>query len=119
MDVMVELRVEAISGEEHLSGPIAELVEEIRDRGLDYHLGPSGTTIVGERGEVFNMLERCHDILARGHERVRSTVQIEQRPSFPEDALENRISKVDQKVHTDYPDDAEDEAAEAFRTVET
>lgn len=119
MQVMVELRVEAISGEDHLSGPIAELVEEIRDRGLDYHVGPSGTTIVGDRGEVFDMLERCHDILARGHDRVRSTLQIEQRPAFPEDSLETQVNKVTQKVHTDYPETADDEAAEAFRTVET
>lgn len=118
MDVMVELRVEAISGDEHLSGPIAELVEEVRDRGLDHHVGPSGTTIVGDRGEVFDMLERCHEILARGNDRVRSSVQIEQRPSFPADALETRISKVTQRLQTGYPDDAEDEAAEAFRTVE-
>lgn len=119
MQAMVELRVEAISGEDHLSTAIAELVEEIRDEGLDYTVGPSGTTIVGDRGEVFEMLERCHDILARGHDRIRSTVQIEQRPAFPEDPLEAQVEKVTQKLHTELPEGAEDEAAKAFRTVET
>jgi len=61
----------------HLSAELAKILKVIDASGLDYRLGPMGTSIEGSFDEVMALIGRCHKLLRRGSSRVLTTIKID------------------------------------------
>lgn len=83
--------------EEHLSKDVARVIETLEGTGLDYRLGPMSTAIEGSWDQVLAAIRRCHEAVAQGHERVVTTITIDDRKSQPHHLAE-MISSVEQQL---------------------
>lgn len=98
MRVMVFFSVHPIGRGESMADDVAEAVRVIRDSGLEHEVGPSGTTILGEFGEVMDVIERCHERLSEGGTRVNSELMIDAKPGLGSGELESRVQRVEERV---------------------
>ncbi len=62
---------------EHLSEYVAKSLELIETSGLDYMLGPMGTTVEGEPEEIFDLIKRCHMQMREVADRVGTSIKID------------------------------------------
>jgi uncharacterized protein YqgV (UPF0045/DUF77 family) len=86
-----------------MSDEIAEAVQVIRDSGLDHEVGPTGTTIFGEFGEVMDVIEECHERVAEDGTRVNSELMIDAKPGLEPGEMRDRVDRVMQRVEEGPP----------------
>jgi uncharacterized protein (TIGR00106 family) len=67
----------------HMSKDMAKVVEALEQTGLAYRLGPMGTCVEGTWDEIMAAIRRCHEAVGRGHERVITTIIIDDRKHEP------------------------------------
>jgi len=82
---------------EHMSKDVAKVVATLESTGLDYHLGPLSTAVEGSWENVLAAIQRCHQAVARDHDRVITTIVIDDRKSQPHHLAE-MISSVEQQL---------------------
>lgn len=82
---------------EHMSKDIAQVVEMLEKARLDYHLGPMSTAVSGSWEQVMPAIERCHQEVAKNHERVITTIVIDDRKQQPH-GLAEMIASVEQQL---------------------
>lgn len=63
----------------HISSDIQEATHILADLGLDYQVGPMGTCVQGEWSEVLQAIEKCHKAIMVHHERVITSITIDDR----------------------------------------
>jgi uncharacterized protein (TIGR00106 family) len=61
----------------HISRDIAALVEILETSGLTYRLGPMGTCVEGPWDEVMGVIGRCHRAMAGHHERMTTSILVD------------------------------------------
>lgn len=81
----------------HMSKDVAKVIETLQATGLDYRLGPMGTCIEGDWEEVVAAIRRCHQEVARNHERVITHITIDERKTQPHH-LGEMIASVQQQI---------------------
>lgn len=75
---------------------VARLIDE---SGLDYRVGPMGTTIEGSWDQVMAVAKRCHDALLHDVERVITTIRIDDRTDKPGTGrLTQKVASLEAKV---------------------
>ncbi len=80
MWVSVDLCVVPIGVGVSLSPYLAACTEVIKQRGLDYELGPNGTSLEGEWEKVFDCVKACHEVVHRlGANRIYTTLKVNTR----------------------------------------
>ncbi len=80
MIVSVDLTIIPIGVGVSISPYIATCVNIIEKTGLDYELGPNGTSIEGEWNDVFECVKACHQSLhSEGVNRIFSTLKVNSR----------------------------------------
>ncbi len=80
MWVSIDLCVVPIGVGISLSPYIAACVEVIKEKGLDYELGPNGTSIEGEWEQVFECVKACHEkVHTLGAKRIYTTLKVNSR----------------------------------------
>jgi uncharacterized protein (TIGR00106 family) len=62
----------------HESEDITRIIEILEAAGLKYRVGPMGTVVEGEWDQVVAAIRRCHEVVASRHERVLTTVVIDE-----------------------------------------
>jgi uncharacterized protein (TIGR00106 family) len=82
----------------HLSRDMARVIEVLRSTDLKYRLGPMGTCVEGELEPVLAAIRRCHQAVADRHERVVTTITIDDRKTRPHH-LDEMISSVEQALN--------------------
>jgi len=82
---------------EHLSKDIARVIETLEATGLDYRLGPMSTAVEGDWDQVLAAIRSCHEAVARNHDRVITTVVIDDRKHQPHH-LADMIASVEQQL---------------------
>ena len=80
-------------GRVHYTEVLARMLEELKQSGLEYQLGPMGTSIQGSREKVFIAIQRCLELAKSYSERVVMHVAIDLKESKDEH-LTDRIEKV-------------------------
>lgn len=80
----------------HLSEDLARVVDLLDECGLNYRLGPMGTSIEGEWDEVLSAIHRCHRTVAEaGHSRVVTNIMIDDRRDGGH-SLHQAVARVEQ-----------------------
>ncbi len=80
--MLIEFSVYPLDGT-HLSKDIAKAIEILEATGLPYQLGPMGTCVEGNWDEVLAAVRRCHQAVAQNHERVITSIVIDDRKNQP------------------------------------
>jgi uncharacterized protein (TIGR00106 family) len=82
---------------EHLSRDVAKVIETLEGMGLNYHLGPMSTAVEGDWEQVLEAVRRCHQVVALSHDRVLTTIVIDDRKNQPHHLAE-MISSVERQL---------------------
>ncbi len=82
---------------EHMSRDVARVIETLQATGLAYRLGPMGTCVEGDLDQILAAIRRCHQAVAAGHERVITTVVIDDRKTHPHH-LSDMVTSVEQQL---------------------
>ena len=82
---------------EHMSKDVARVIETLQATGLDYRLGPMGTCVEGDLEQVLTAIRRCHQAVAGNHERVITTIVIDDRKNQPHH-LSDMVASVEQQL---------------------
>lgn len=67
----------------HMSKDVAKVIEVLQVTGLDYRLGPMSTSVEGELEQVLVAIRRCHQAVAKDHDRVITTLVLDDRKDQP------------------------------------
>jgi uncharacterized protein (TIGR00106 family) len=81
----------------HLSGEVAKVVEALEEAGLEYRLGPMGTSIEGDWDELMGAIKACHQAVADHHARVITTITIDDHREG-EHHLDEMITSVEESL---------------------
>ena len=76
---------------------VARLLDIIDKSGLPYRLGPLGTCLEGEYGEVMAVIQQCHDALAKDCNRIACTIKMDYRKGH-DNMLESKIESVERQL---------------------
>ena len=101
MWVSVDLCLVPLGVSTSLSPFIAICQKIIREKGLDYQLGPNGTAIEGEWNEVFDCIRECHEEVHRsGVVRIYTTLKVNTRTDRQQ-SFREKISRVESSLLSD------------------
>lgn len=79
--------------EPHMSRDVSEAARILDEFGLRHEVGPMGTTVEGEWDEVMSALRACHEAFRSRHQRVLTTIVIDDDVTRPLSAGE-AVAKV-------------------------
>ena len=82
---------------EHMSKDVAKVIETLESTEVHYHLGPMSTAVEGNWEQVMEAIRRCHRVVALSHDRVITTITIDDRNNQPHHLAE-MISSVEKKL---------------------
>jgi len=82
---------------EHLSRDVAKVIETLESMGLNYHLGPMSTAVEGNWEQVMEAIRRCHQVVTLRHDRVVTTIVIDDRKDHPHH-LGEMVSSVERQL---------------------
>lgn len=97
MSVMVELSIFPLDKGTSLSPYVSRALKVIRASGLPYRLGPMGTCIEGEWGEVMGVATGCFDELRRDSKRISLNIKCDYQEGR-EGRLEGKVRSVEEKL---------------------
>jgi uncharacterized protein (TIGR00106 family) len=87
------------TGSASLSGVLAQVATLIDQSGLDYRVGPMGTTVEGEWEQIMVLAKRCRDATLQTTDRVMMTIQIDDRKDKPGSGrLTSKVQSLEAKV---------------------
>jgi uncharacterized protein (TIGR00106 family) len=95
--VLVEVSMFPIGKGESVSAYVARALDIIDRSGLDYKLGPMGTTIEGEWDEVFGVIQKCFEDMKQDCNRVEFMIKGDYRKGH-ENALGSKLEAVEKKL---------------------
>jgi uncharacterized protein (TIGR00106 family) len=91
---MVLFSIHPIGQGPRVGDAVRTAVGIIRESGLEYDVGPSGTTLLGPWDNVVAVLRRCHEALGEGSARVLSLIKVDQRPSLAPGDIRRKVDRV-------------------------
>jgi uncharacterized protein (TIGR00106 family) len=83
-------------GELSMSRTLVRVMKIIDEGGLDYRVGPMGTSVEGSWEKVLRLIHRCHDAVLANHPRVYTTISIDDRKGT-QGALSKKVLSVIEK----------------------
>lgn len=84
-----------------LSRLLAVVAKLIDQSGLDYRVGPMGTTVEGEWEQVMQLARHCHQAMLKESPRVMTTIRIDDRTDAPGPGrLTQKVASLEAKVGT-------------------
>ena len=81
MSTLIDFSIFPVGKGESVSPYVARVVTIIRDSGLQYKLGPMGTTIEGEWDELMDVVTRCFKELKKDCTRIYMSAKVDYRKS--------------------------------------
>lgn len=86
----------------HISKDLAKVAETLEKTGLKFRLGPMGTCIEGELGEVLAAVQRCHEVVTSNNERVITTITLDDHKDKSHH-LQEMVSRVEKHLGHELP----------------
>ncbi|MCP4632666.1 MAG: MTH1187 family thiamine-binding protein [candidate division Zixibacteria bacterium] len=81
-----------------ISKYIAKVMDIIDKSGLDYKVGPMGTTVEGEWKEVIHLIKDCHDAMKKETSRVYTRIAIDDRSDALTGRIEGKVAAVEKHL---------------------
>ena len=75
MSTLIDFSIFPLDKGKSVSPYVAKAVSIIKDSGLDYLLGPMGTSIEGNWDEVMGVVNHCFEELKKDCERIHITIK--------------------------------------------
>lgn len=97
-EVLVEFSMTPLDKGPSVSAYVARSLDIVAASGLDYRLGPMGTTIEGTWDECFDVIRRCFERMKQDCERISATIKVDYRKGR-EGRLTAKIESVKAKAH--------------------
>lgn len=95
--MLAELSIVPLGVGEHLSGPLAEVLDIVDRSGIRYKLTPSGTCLEGSWDEVMGVVKECHAQVRRHSRHVMTTIRIEDEEG-EDNKLVRNITSIEEKL---------------------
>jgi uncharacterized protein (TIGR00106 family) len=95
--MLAELSIVPLGVGEHLSGPLAEVLDIVDRSGVRYKLTPSGTCLEGNWDEVMAVVKECHSQVRRHSRHVMTTIRIEDEEG-EDNKLVRNITSIEEKL---------------------
>ena len=95
--MLAELSIVPLGVGEHLSGPLAEVLNIVDRSGIRYKLTPSGTCLEGSWDEVMAVVKECHAQMRRHSRHVMTTIRIEDEEG-EDNKLVRNITSIEEKL---------------------
>jgi uncharacterized protein (TIGR00106 family) len=84
-------------GRVSMSGEIAKVAEVLESCGVKYNVGPLGTCLEGTVDQVLTAIRRCHEVVARDHERTITHIKLDDRKNHAH-SLTNMVKAVENQL---------------------
>lgn len=97
MSVMVELSIFPLDKGDSLSQYVSRAVQIIKDSGLNYSLGPMGTSFEGAWEEVMDVVDRCFTELQKDSDRIYIALKADYRTG-QENRMQEKVESVLDKL---------------------
>ncbi len=101
MSVLVNFAMFPTDAGASKSKPVSKVIEFIKNSGVDYKLGPMGTTFEAPTMEdALEVINKAYKILEQNHERIYTTITMDARKgdvgrmNSKIESIENKIGKV-------------------------
>jgi len=95
--VLLEMSITPLGKGESVSQYVAECMELVDQRGLDYELHAMGTIVEGELDEVLALMRRCIEQMATHSDRVTCVAKLDYRRGHS-GRLKSKVTSVEQKL---------------------
>lgn len=95
--MLAEFSVAPFDKGESLSPYVAQIIDLIDKSGLNYKLGPMGTTVEGDVDEVFDLIKKCHLKMREMSRRVLTHISIDDREGAV-NRLEGKPKSIEEKL---------------------
>ncbi|MEX0979302.1 MAG: MTH1187 family thiamine-binding protein [Pirellulales bacterium] len=96
--MLVEFSIYPLGGTRHLSKDIAHVIQTLGESGLHFELGPLSTAIEGDWDQVLAAIHKCHRKMVEAHDRVITTITIDECKSG-----QHRLSEMVESVKRQLP----------------
>ena len=96
--MLAELSIVPLNVGDHLSGPLAEVLDVVDRSGVRYKLTPTGTCLEGSWEEVMGVVRACHEQMRQRSRHVFTTIRIEDEEGA-DDKLVRNITSIEEKLN--------------------
>lgn len=90
--MIVQFSIIPVGEGSSISGDVAKVLKIVDESGLPYRLNPMATVVEGSWREVMDLIQRCHEEIMGGRERVLTSITIDDR--------RDRTDMINQKIQT-------------------
>jgi uncharacterized protein (TIGR00106 family) len=95
--LLAEFSIWPMDKGESVGAYVARCLDIVDRSGLPYKLGPLGTCVEGEWGEVMAVIQKCQEELAKDCNRITCTVKMDWRKG-KSGALVSKVESVEKKL---------------------
>ena len=96
--LIAEFSMAPIGAGESVGRYVAKCVNIVDKSGLPYKLGPMGTCIEGAWDQVFGVMKKCLDELAKDCNRVSISIKVDYRTKNTGGALESKVESIEKRI---------------------
>ena len=97
MSVLIDFSIAPMDKGESVSPYVAKAVSIIKNSGLDYRLGPMGTSVEGNWEEVMTLVTRCFEELKKECDRIYLTIRVDYRKNA-KGRIKDKVASVEKKL---------------------
>jgi uncharacterized protein (TIGR00106 family) len=83
---------------DHMSSYVAHAVRILKASGLEYELGPMGTSVEGEPEAIFSVLQQMHMAMRKESKRVSTLIKIDDQVDRPTGRMKDKVQSVKEKL---------------------
>lgn len=84
---------------DHMSPYIAKVIKLIEKSGLEFQLGPMGTSIEGAPDAVFKVLQEMHMAMRKDSKRISTLIKIDDQVDRPMGRMMEKVKSVEKQLH--------------------
>jgi uncharacterized protein (TIGR00106 family) len=96
MSLIIDFSIFPVDKGESVSAYVSKAVKKIQQSGLSFKVGPMGTAIEGDWGEVMALVKACMDEMAQDCRRVYFTIKGDYRKG-PSGRIESKMRSVENR----------------------
>ncbi len=96
--MLVEFNIIPLGTGESMGDSIASVLKVVQESGMPYKANAMGTVVEGGWDDIMGLVKKCHEEVLKKAPRVTSTIQLDIRPSKPQDRLTEKLKSVEKRL---------------------